>query len=573
MAEKGCEKPAKANSVLLMDEPEFTGPCRKSKLFPNTAGKGGCRYPKIFYGYFFAREFNLDWTKKIMKGYCEMKLPGYIKTVALIVAIMLVAATASAQAPKFVFFFLGDGMSSSQIQAAEAYLTTFNGNSATKADDLLKSENRLNMSKMPVLGMQTTYDAYALMTDSASSATAFACGLKTKSGVIGKYPDPSQNGEYKKIKSIAQLAKEAGMKVGVLSSVSLDHATPAAYYASVDSRNNYAEIDEQMALSGYEFFGGGGLKIITHEEMETKYGYQVLNTKEEMLDLKHDIDKVVCINPWLQDSDAMPYAIDKPSDNLSLAEMTEVAIEFLYGKNSENGFFIMVEGGKIDWACHANDAVATIGDLLDFDAAVGKALDFYKDHPEDTLVVVTGDHETGGMSIGHATTAYTAYYDRLLDQKNSFQFFGDNQWADYKAVNSERVCRGNSHLHLDNLEREAEMVGLMKDVFGLDYSQLNDFQKEKLEDAFDKSLCGANDNSDAENKLLYGGYEPIVVTITHILNENASIGWTSYSHTGVPVPVFAQGKGEENFAGFYDNTDIAKKLAAVMAVGTLPAEK
>ena len=136
---------------------------------------------------------------------------------------LLVSATAWAGAPKYVFFFLGDGMSSTQIQAAEAYLTTYNGGSATEADDLLKSENRLNMSKMTVAGMQTTYDAHALMTDSASSATAFSCGLKTISGTIGM--DDEKTISYK---SIAQLAHEAGMKVGVLSSVSLDHATPAA---------------------------------------------------------------------------------------------------------------------------------------------------------------------------------------------------------------------------------------------------------------------------------------------------------------------------------------------------------
>lgn len=113
----------------------------------------------------------------------------------------------------------------------------------------------------------------------------------------------------------------------------------------------------------------------------------------------------------------------------------------------------------------------------------------------------------------------------------------------------------------------------MVSVFGLSYDDLNDYQKEKLEDAYDKSMCGTNDNSDAENTYLYGGYEPIIVTITHILNENASIGWTSYSHTGVPVPLFAQGEKAELFAGFYDNTDIAKKLVTAMDLGTMPVEK
>jgi alkaline phosphatase len=503
-------------------------------------------------------------------------------SVALCAALLFFATTASAK-PKYVFFFLGDGMSATQIQATEAFLTTENADSsiqdiaAREASELLKPENRLNMSKMSVAGMQTTYDAHALMTDSASSATAFACGLKTVSGTIGM--DDAKTTSYK---SIAQLAHEAGMNVGVLSSVSLDHATPAAYYASVASRNSYDLIDIQLGESGYEFFGGGGLKV------SQPAGYTVLNTRDDIMALKEaPMEKVICINPWLQDSAAMPYDIDRlnsENDNLSLAEMTEVAIENLYAlennpnrhnkkkrkHNKKKGFFIMVEGGKIDWACHANDAVATIGDMLDFDNAIGKALAFYQDHPHETLIVVTGDHETGGMTIGHATTAYTAYYDRLLGQTNSFTYFGQNQWPAHKAANNS-VC--GSHIGVNNLENNADMLDLMQNVFGLDYFALNDYQKEKLEDAYDKSLCGNNDNTDDENKYLYGGYEPIIVTITHILNENASIGWTSYSHTGVPVPIFAEGAGADAFSGFYDNTDIAKKLASVMKVGMLPAVK
>ncbi len=496
------------------------------------------------------------------------------------VAMILVAATAAnAGSPKYVFFFLGDGMASAQIQATEAYLTQANGGSAKEAADLLKPENRLNMSKMPVQGMQTTYDAHALMTDSASSATAFACGIKTLSGVIGM--DDTKTYSYK---SVAQLAKEQGKKVGVISSVSLDHATPAAYYASVSSRGYMNNIATQMANSGYEFFGGGGLVKPTGASypdtnndiwaLLAANGYEVRNTKASIEDLlTNPRDKVVAINPILDGSKAMPYDIDKPLDNFSLAEMTDVAIEVLSANGGlGSGFFLMVEGGKIDWACHANDAIATIGDMIDFDNAIGMALAFYHAHPRDTLIVVTGDHETGGMTIGHATTQYTAYYDRLLDQTKSYENFDATDWEPHKAVTATGVC--GSHIGVDNLAADTTMLGLMQNAFGLNYADLNDYQKEKLEDAYDKSMCGSNDNSSAENTFLYGGYEPIIVTITHILNERASIGWTSYSHTGVPVPVFAQGMEAKNFYGFYDNTDIAKKLAKAMGIAqTLPVEK
>jgi alkaline phosphatase len=494
----------------------------------------------------------------------------------VLAALILFATAANANQPKYVFFFLGDGMSSTQIQAAEAYLTTVNGGKATVAEDLLKPENRLNMSKMPVAGMQTTYDSFALMTDSASAGTAFACGIKTKSSVIGMDGDLS-----KSYKSIAQLAREQGRKVGIITSVSLDHATPASYYASVTNRGLMNSIATQMAATGYEFFGGGGLvaPLAPARSGDTANdvwnllaanGYEVRNTRESIVDLKNNPrDKVVCINPTIDGSKAMPYAIDKPADNLSLAEMTEVAISNLYSRRGGKGFFIMVEGGKIDWACHANDAMATIGDTLDFDNAVGVALKFLEKYPRETLIVVTGDHETGGMSIGHATTAYTAYYDRLLGQKNSYQHFGENQWPAHKAANAAADCSSPN-----TLESSTEMLALMENAFGLKWADLNAYQKEKLEDAYDKSLCDSNNNSVPENTYLYGGYEPIIVTITHILNERASIGWTTYSHTGVPVPVFAQGRDADKFSGFYDNTDIAKKLAKLMGIRkTLPVEK
>jgi alkaline phosphatase len=506
----------------------------------------------------------------------------------LALAMLLVAAAANAAQPKYVFFFLGDGMASAQIQATEAYLSTKYavdnalpiGPSAGEvtAEYLLMPENRLNMSKMSVAGMQMTYDAFALMTDSASSATAFACGIKTRSGVIGM--DDAKTRSYK---SIGQLAHEQGRRVGILTSVSLDHATPAAYYASVPSRDYMNNIATQLAETGYEFFGGGGLASPTGPkktgdtsndvwQVLTDKGYEVRNSRDSILALK-DVprSKVVCINPVLAGSAAMPYAIDKPQENLSLAEMTDVAIQTLYNKGGKNkGMFIMVEGGKIDWACHANDAMATIGDMIDFDNAIGVALEFYKEHPYDTLIVVTGDHETGGMAIGHATTAYKAYYEKLLGQTKSYENFENNEWAAHKA----KFETGYNYGASDNLASNTEIIALMKDVFGLDYAAVNAYQKEKLEDAYDKSMSGTNNNIQDENNLLYGSYNPFIVTITHILNELASIGWTSYSHTGVPVPVFAQGVEARRFKGFYDNTEIAKRLGMAMNVWTpIPVEK
>jgi alkaline phosphatase len=398
-----------------------------------------------------------------------------------IVLVLLLSEIAGASTPKYVFFFLGDGMANSQIQATEAYLTTINGGSAMKGEDLLRSENRLNMCKMPVQGMQTTYDSFALMTDSASAATAFACGIKTMSGTINM--DHTKTHKYK---SVAELAHEQGRKVGIISSVSLDHATPAAYYASVESRDYMNNTASQMALSGFEFFGGGGLVSPSGPKktgdtsndvvgLFLTNGYTGRFDRDSIMDLKiNPVSKVVCINPWLQDASAMPYAIDRPASNLSLAEMTEVGITTLNKLSDAKGFFLMVEGGKIDWACHANDAMAAIGDMLDFDNAIGAAMSFYVTHPEETLIVVTGDHETGGMSIGHATTGYKANYEQLLNQKCSFTYFSQNQWLTHKNAYS----TGYDWTVSDNLVKNTAMVQLINDLFGLDWSKLNAFQKQ-----------------------------------------------------------------------------------------------
>jgi alkaline phosphatase len=217
--------------------------------------------------------------------------------------------------------------------------------------------------------------------------------------------------------------------------------------------------------------------------------------------------------------------------------------------------------------------VATMEDVLDFDNAVAEAVAFYNANPNDTLIIVTGDHETGGMTVGHATTAYTEYYSRLTNQVCSFQQFGAVDFAAHKAAYTNGYDWTKANLTSGETDAVA-FINLMATRFGLDYATLNDYQKEKLEDAYDKSMADANDNSAAENTYLYGGYEPAIVTITHILNERASVGWTSYSHTGVPVPVFAIGFDAYRFEGFYDNTDIAKHLAAAMRFSvTLPVEK
>ncbi len=490
-------------------------------------------------------------------------------------ALALAAATTQAAGPKYIFFFLGDGMSASQIQVTEAYLAQVNGGNSTNPANL--AMNKLMMGKAYACGMQTTYDDGSLCTDSASAGTAFACGTKTRSNVVGM--NSACTTSYY---SVAHAAQYFSKKVGITTSVSLDHATPASYYASVPTRNYMNNIAYQFTRTGFNFLGGGGFASPTGPKTggDTSYniwdelagqGYTVKSNRTDILALSSSpADKVVCINPWLQDSAAMPYAIDTPPTNVKLAEMTQVAIDCL--KGNPQGFFIMVEGGKIDWSCHANDAVATIRDMMAFDDAIAVAGTFYAQYPNDTLIIITGDHETGGMTVGNARLGYGVNYSVLTNQTCSYQYFGDNQWKAYKLANP---TNGQTAATMNiGDEADGEVTNLLATCFGLNWTSLNAFEKERLENAYDKSLKLGSPNTSQEDSLLYSTYEPMVVTITHIVNEQAGIGWTTYSHTGVPIPVFAHGIGAWRFEGFYDNTDIAKKIMTIMGyAGTLPVAK
>ncbi|MDR2094881.1 MAG: alkaline phosphatase [Treponema sp.] len=455
-------------------------------------------------------------------------------------------ATARSGQAKYVFLFIGDGMAMAQISSTEVYTT------ARSSKDI--GITKLGFTRFPVSGLTTTYDAGTFITDSASAITAIATGNKTLSGVLNMDPAKKQ-----RFKTIAEYAHEAGMKVGVVSSVTLDHATPAGFFAKVPSRSNYYDIAVQMVKSGFEYFAGGGLLQPTGKNkdqidvirMAKEEGYTYVNSREDFNALKPGAGKVLAVNATLQDSGSMPYELDRKSGDLSLADYTRKGIELL--EDNPRGFFMSVEGGKIDWACHANDAGAAIHDVIAFDNAVKEALDFAQAHPEETLIIVTGDHETGGMTIGFAGTQYSTFFDKVALQKKSFIAFNNEVLIPYKK-NTPRVQA-----------KPADLIPAIRDAFGLDYNSLSDFQKEQLEFAFRRSMGDEIERPVAEDQyLLYGGYEPLTVKITQIMNQTAGIGWTSYAHTGVPVSTFAAGVHQELFSGYYDNTDIFRKLISAM---------
>ena len=474
---------------------------------------------------------------------------------------LLSAAAPARTAPKYVFLFIGDGMSYPQFQAASDYL----GALADGGDGILDGNVPLSFMNFPVAGSAVTYDSSSFCPDSASTATSISTGHKTYSGTINM--DETATVAYETIAE--QLRDQLGYKIGVVSSVNLNHATPAAFYAHQASRGSYYEIGRELVASNFDYFAGGGLLKPTGSDgdkasvydLARQAGYKVVMTQAEAEQVTAADGKVLIIDEHLADSDAFAYENDRTDDMWALSDYVSKGIEVL---NNDKGFFMMVEGGKIDWACHANDAGSTIADTVALADAVDEAISFAKQHPAETLILVTGDHETGGLTIGYAGTDYSTFLTNLENQKISYAKFDSDYVAGYKE---------NSTPFADAMKDVTALFGLMlpTDPKAAADSRLvlTDYEVRKLQAAYAATLDADRAKADPANQaeyVLYGTYEPFSVTVTHILNNKSGINFSSYAHTGLPVAVFAQGAGQELFGGFYDNTQIYAKLAGLLGI-------
>ncbi|MGN0552034.1 MAG: alkaline phosphatase, partial [Oscillospiraceae bacterium] len=258
------------------------------------------------------------------------------------------ASQYNGKTPKYIFMFIGDGMSYPQIQATADYYSALND---TNNNDILDNTKVLNFMKFPVAGSATTYDSTSFCPDSASTATSLSTGHKTYSGTINM--DETFTTEYETITE--KLKEQYGYKVGVVTTVNLNHATPAAYYAHQASRKNYYEIGLEMVESDFDYFAGGALLKPTgaNDDQKDIYkvaedaGYNVIKTQAEAEKLTAKDGKSIVIAETLADSDSMSYNKDSKKGEWTLADYVEKGIEVL---DNDTGFFMMVEGGKIDWA-------------------------------------------------------------------------------------------------------------------------------------------------------------------------------------------------------------------------------
>jgi len=487
--------------------------------------------------------------------------------------------------PKYVFLFIGDGMSYPQVQLTNYYLSASQGQNAGtvtvegEEKTKLDSKNNLTMMNFPIAGSAQTYDSTSFAPDSASTATSIATGNKTWSGSINVSEDFTQTYE-----TIAEKLKaQKDMKIGILSTVNLNHATPAAFYAHQASRSSYYDIGLEMIDSGFDYFAGGGLLQPTGKEKDKEdlyalaeaAGYKVVQTQAEAEALKAEDGKVIAIDEHLADSSAMSYELDRAEEEWALADYVEKGIEVL---DNDNGFFMMVEGGKIDWACHANDAASTITDTIALDNAVEKAVEFYNEHPEETLIIVTGDHETGGLTIGFAGTDYDTFLKNFENQKISYAKYDSDYVSGYKENKTDFETVMKDVTELFGLQAPAgtdSETTQQKDSADQHPESDNDgalvmteYEYGQLKTAYETTMSRTGEEAEfaQDEYIRYGSYEPLTVTITHILNNKSGINFGSYAHTGLPVEVLVQGVGAESFDGYYDNTDIYSKMAALLGV-------
>ena len=456
--------------------------------------------------------------------------------VAVLLVIFLVS-TVWAQQAKYVFYFIGDGMGVNQVNGTEMYLAEQEGRIGVKP---------LLFTTFPAGTVATTFSATNSVTDSSAAGTALATGEKTYNGAV------SMDDDKNVLSTVAERAKKAGRKVGIATSVSVDHATPAAFYAHQPNRSRYYEIALDLPKAGFDFYAGSGfLKPTTTADKKEapnvfpiieEAGYTIARGLDEYKEKAADAKKMILIQKEGAEPSCLPYAIDHEEGDLTLPEITESAVSFL-SKGNKKGFFLMVEGGKIDWACHSNDPVTVFEEVIDLDNAVRVAYEFYKKHPKETLIVVTADHETGGMGLGIGK--YELHLKSLLNQKQSQDLLS-------KAITDLRKDKAGKASWNEIKDLLTEKMGFWKEL------PLTWEQEKMLRDEYEQSFVK---NKVVFEESLYARTEPLAAAARKVMSQIAMVGWTSSSHTAGYVPVFAIGAGADLFTGKMDNTEIPKRIA------------
>lgn len=417
-----------------------------------------------------------------------------------------VAVRADPVLPQNIILFVSDGCGPASFTMTRQFLAEQRQIGGLALDSIL-------------VGHVATRAANALITDSASSATAYACGIRTNNGMIGMAPDGSSR------ESLVEVAEAAGMSTGLVVTTRLTHATPASFSAHVPDRGMEAEIASQQVTSGVDLMIGGGRRFFLPESAggsrddgrdllaeAADRGYRVVNDW-----LGVDTLSSLPVLAFLA-ADHMPYEVDRPDSIPSLAAMTQRGIDLL--SDDEDGFFLLVEGSRIDHAAHSNDAAGHVHDIIAYDAAVSVALRYARAN-ENTLVVSVSDHETGGLTIG-----------RSVDGRSKYEWHPDV---------------------LDQISASHDVIlGAIR----------NDGRpaREVLE-----SYTGITDFTDEEvGSLASGSWGAANAALGEMISRRTLIGWTTGGHTAVDVNLFAFGPGSERMKGHVENAELGSKLIALV---------
>ena len=462
------------------------------------------------------------------------------RTLSLIVATLFALSALAEGQVKYVFYFIGDGMGVNQINVTETYLAALKGKIGYEP---------ILMSNFPVVGLVNTYSATNGVTDSAAGGTALASGHKTKNGAIGMLEDLKTP-----CNSIAVWAKKAGKAVGVATNVAITHATPASFYGHQPNRNMYYEMGQDLCKSNFDFFAGSDFHRPNTKEGEPTLreqakaaGYTILTCGYKEYQKKgRKADKLILFqsdeqNEKLQ-SDHIPYALDQDKNDLTLEQITRAGINFLMSKQKD-GFFFQIEGGMIDYACHRNDIGNVINEVLDLDKAVRVAYEFYEQHPDETIIVISADHETGGLVMGCGP--YELHTDLLKYQTRSID---ETKWL-----------LNQLYKKAPKKFTRAEVDKQLQAILGLGAGiPVSDKQRERVDRRWKAIEQAINDGGKVSDRI-----NDLCETCKHIISEAALISWASGGHSNGYVPVYAIGPGTEVFQGRINNTEIAPAMARI----------
>ncbi|HWO41896.1 MAG TPA: alkaline phosphatase [Candidatus Eisenbacteria bacterium] len=440
---------------------------------------------------------------------------------------------ASGGGPKYIFLFLADGGGIPHLEITRQYNRLLHDEGMVIVDHLLREG---------MMGVMTTHAGDSLSTDSAAAATALAVGCKANNGALGVCADGTVT------KTVMELAKEGGMRIGLVTNAPVYDASPAAFVCHVPNRRDYgAIVDRYLELEPDVIFGGGKDQFLPRGrpgsarqddrdliEAFAKKGYRYASDKQTLQDSRSG--RVLGLFGLKE----MNFEIDRDkSTEPSLSEMTRAAIRILHERN-ERGFLLFVENENIDTAGHLTDIAALIHDYREFDRAVGMAYEFYKKYPRETLILVTSDHETGGLG-------FTMALKDLSSTRGSNRVAGTIE--DLKKIASVPM----------SLSKAAETLGPRPTAKEIDRLMQEHFKGFTLAPEYREAILEQRPIS----RTIFGN--PTVHALGMMIANQTQAYWLTSGHTNHPVLVAALGPGAETFRGYYDNTDFGKRLKGIVA--------